>query len=140
MHNKLHIFLHEIQIETVAESCFQHGKDRYRSLAAECKISMHRVICLNTVMILSFTELELYSQFCKENVSVPVCSPFLMECLKEYYLTYDDTRLRWNGAHLLTRVSKKLELKVQPSFIFFPISRQNITRYSRVFPLYIVKS
>ncbi|GAV86678.1 Gly_transf_sug domain-containing protein/Gb3_synth domain-containing protein [Cephalotus follicularis] len=67
-------------------------------------------------------------------------SPFIMDCLKEFYLTYDDTRLRWNGADLLTRVarnflwkknrsSRQLELKVQPSFVFFPISSQNITRY-----------
>ncbi|TXG48306.1 hypothetical protein EZV62_027600 [Acer yangbiense] len=67
-------------------------------------------------------------------------SPFILECLKEFYLTYDDTNLRWNGADLLTRVARKfwskqnmsvkqLELKVQPSFIFFPIGSQNITRY-----------
>ncbi|KAH7545642.1 hypothetical protein FEM48_Zijuj01G0115000 [Ziziphus jujuba var. spinosa] len=65
-------------------------------------------------------------------------SPFIMECLKEYFMTYDDTRLRWNGAELLTRVARKflstdnisarqLELKLQPSSIFFPISPQNIT-------------
>ncbi|XP_057971764.1 uncharacterized protein At4g19900 isoform X2 [Malania oleifera] len=47
---------------------------------------------------------------------------------------------RWNGADLLTRVArnfldkeniydKQMELKVQPSFIFFPINRNNITRY-----------
>ncbi|OWM83217.1 hypothetical protein CDL15_Pgr012698 [Punica granatum] len=67
-------------------------------------------------------------------------SPFLMDCLKEYYSTYDDTRLRWNGADLLRRVAEKFltkggrnndqsEFKVQPSFVFFPISSQNITRY-----------
>lgn len=67
-------------------------------------------------------------------------SPFILECLKEFYLTYDETRLRWNGADLLQRVarrfwsidnsySKKFELNVQPSFIFFPISPQNISRY-----------
>ncbi|KAL4614552.1 hypothetical protein ACB092_07G061700 [Castanea dentata] len=67
-------------------------------------------------------------------------SPFIMECLKEFYMTYDDTQLRWNGADLLTRVSRKfwsqeklsikqLELNVQDSFIFFPISSQNISRY-----------
>lgn len=55
-------------------------------------------------------------------------------------MTYDDTRLRWNGADLLTRVAKKflshsnlltrqLELNVQGSLIFFPIHSQNITRY-----------
>ena len=67
------------------------------------------------------------------------CSPFIMECLKEFYMTYDDTRLRLNGADLLTRVARRflsgrnksvrqLELKVQPSFIFFPIASQNISR------------
>ncbi|XP_057511650.1 uncharacterized protein At4g19900 [Actinidia eriantha] len=67
-------------------------------------------------------------------------SPFIMECLTEFYNTYDDTRLRWNGAGLLTRVARNflrdkntsdngMELKLQPSFIFFPISRNNITRY-----------
>jgi predicted nuclease of restriction endonuclease-like (RecB) superfamily len=56
-------------------------------------------------------------------------------------MTYDDNRLRWNGADLLTRVARNFlskenksidqkELKVQPSYIFFPISSQNITRYS----------
>ncbi|KAE9597313.1 hypothetical protein Lal_00007373 [Lupinus albus] len=67
-------------------------------------------------------------------------SPFIKECLEEFYATYDDTNLRWNGADLLTRVAKKfsgqennsikqLELKVEPSYIFFPISSGNITRY-----------
>ncbi|XP_050233713.1 uncharacterized protein At4g19900 [Mercurialis annua] len=67
-------------------------------------------------------------------------SPFLMECLKEFYMTYDDTRLRWNGAELLTRVAHKflskkdkslrqLELNLQPSYKFFPISSQDITSY-----------
>ncbi|XP_076927043.1 uncharacterized protein At4g19900-like [Bidens hawaiensis] len=67
-------------------------------------------------------------------------SPFIMECLKEFYASYDDTNLRWNGADLLTRVGSKflhgengfknqMELKLQPFFAFFPISRKNITRY-----------
>lgn len=67
-------------------------------------------------------------------------SSFVMECLKEFYLTYDDTQLRWNGADLLTRVAKKfsrkkqfsfkqLELNVQPSSLFFPLSSHHITRY-----------
>ncbi|PON36752.1 Alpha 1,4-glycosyltransferase domain containing protein [Trema orientale] len=67
-------------------------------------------------------------------------SRFLMECMKEFYMTYDDTRLRWNGADLLTRVATKflkgernsiqeLELKVHHSQILFPISSENITRY-----------
>ncbi|XP_022715464.1 uncharacterized protein At4g19900-like isoform X2 [Durio zibethinus] len=68
-------------------------------------------------------------------------SPFIMECLKEFYLSYDDTQLRWNGADLLSRVAKRFlnkkktsvklpELDVQPSFVFFPISSQHITRFS----------
>lgn len=68
-------------------------------------------------------------------------SPFIMECLSEFYLTYDDSRFRWNGADLLTRVAKNfsknresfpdrlLELKLHPPFAFFPISAHNITRY-----------
>ncbi|OMO70407.1 hypothetical protein CCACVL1_18940 [Corchorus capsularis] len=67
-------------------------------------------------------------------------SPFIKECLKEFYMTYDDTQLRSNGADLLTRVAKRFsnkndilinqpELKVQPSFVFFPIGSQHITRY-----------
>ncbi|KAG5516084.1 hypothetical protein RHGRI_036956 [Rhododendron griersonianum] len=67
-------------------------------------------------------------------------SPFIMECLTEFYSTYDDNRLRWNGAGLLTRVAryflrnknasdKRVELELQPSFIFFPVSRNNIIRY-----------
>ncbi|XP_028759291.1 uncharacterized protein At4g19900 [Neltuma alba] len=67
-------------------------------------------------------------------------SLFIKECLREFYLTYDDTSLRWNGAELLTRVAgnflkgrnkyvKQMELKEEPSYIFFPISSQNITRY-----------
>lgn len=67
-------------------------------------------------------------------------SSFVMECLKEFYLTYDDTQLRWNGADLLSRVAKKFlrkkqfpfkqpELNVQPSSLFFPLSSHHITRY-----------
>ncbi|KAK6284142.1 hypothetical protein POUND7_003094 [Theobroma cacao] len=61
-------------------------------------------------------------------------SPFIMECLKEFYLTYDYTQLRWNGADLLSRVAKRFlnnqrELNVWPSFVFVPISSQHITRY-----------
>ncbi|XP_027345364.1 uncharacterized protein At4g19900 [Abrus precatorius] len=67
-------------------------------------------------------------------------SLFIKKCLEEFYMTYDDTSLRGNGADLLTRVARKfleeenksikqLELKVEPSYIFFPISSQNITRY-----------
>ncbi|KAF6136847.1 hypothetical protein GIB67_043236, partial [Kingdonia uniflora] len=65
---------------------------------------------------------------------------FIMECLDEFYSTYDETLVRWNGADLLTRVGKKilsrqgesddkLELNIQPSSLFFPISTQDITRY-----------
>lgn len=67
-------------------------------------------------------------------------SPFIMECLTEFHATYDDTKLRWNGADLLTRVgrfylnkegisNRHIELNMQPSSIFFPIDRNNITRY-----------
>ncbi|XP_058072078.1 uncharacterized protein At4g19900 [Magnolia sinica] len=67
-------------------------------------------------------------------------SPFIMECLKEFYSTYDDTRLRWNGADLLTRVSNRLAsgrdgsdtqlgLKIESPVAFFPINSHNITRY-----------
>ncbi|KAL1205260.1 hypothetical protein V5N11_011543 [Cardamine amara subsp. amara] len=67
-------------------------------------------------------------------------SPFLLECLNEYYLTYDDKCLPCNGADLLTRVAKRFlngknqrttqkELNIRPSSIFFPISSQQITNY-----------
>ncbi|KAI3965822.1 hypothetical protein MKX01_010779 [Papaver californicum] len=63
-------------------------------------------------------------------------SPFIMECLEEYYATYDDTLFRWNGAELLTRVVKQSssrnnnsDIIMQPSSLFFPIGRQNITRF-----------
>ncbi|OIT31209.1 PREDICTED: uncharacterized protein At4g19900 [Nicotiana attenuata] len=67
-------------------------------------------------------------------------SPFIMECLKEFYASYDDAQLRWNGADLLTRVAsnfsgndnlsdRTMEIKFQPSFLIFPIGHNNITRY-----------
>ncbi|KAH9605716.1 hypothetical protein KSS87_007723 [Heliosperma pusillum] len=67
-------------------------------------------------------------------------SAFIMQCMSEFYSTYDDTLKRWNGAELLTRVagnfSRKVtdpntqkELKVQPSSIFFPITSNDIQRY-----------
>ncbi|KAK9734889.1 hypothetical protein RND81_04G169700 [Saponaria officinalis] len=67
-------------------------------------------------------------------------SSFLMQCMSEYYSTYDDTLKRWNGAELLTRVAgnfsskaadanKLQELKVQPAPVFFPISSSDIQRY-----------
>ncbi|KAL9235237.1 hypothetical protein vseg_010015 [Gypsophila vaccaria] len=67
-------------------------------------------------------------------------SSFLMQCMSEFYSTYDDTLKRWNGAELLTRVAgnfsrkatdadKHQELKVQPASVFFPISSFDIQRY-----------
>ncbi|KAG5010863.1 hypothetical protein JHK87_019378 [Glycine soja] len=64
---------------------------------------------------------------------------FIKECLEEFNMTYDDTSLRGNGVDPLTRVDRKylgeenksvkhLELKVEPSYIFIPVSSQNITR------------
>lgn len=58
-------------------------------------------------------------------------SPFVMECLIEFYGSYDDTRLRMNGADLLTRVADKFlsnkdisegktELQLQTQSLFFP--------------------
>lgn len=64
--------------------------------------------------------------------------PFVMECLREFYSTYNDALLRWNGADLLTRVINKfsaaksyrqLDIKMEPPLKFFPISSMNITRY-----------
>ncbi|CAH2078493.1 unnamed protein product [Thlaspi arvense] len=67
-------------------------------------------------------------------------SSFLLECLNEYYLTYDDKCVRCNGADLLTRVAKRFlngknrrmtqqELNIRPFSVFFPISSQQITSY-----------
>ncbi|KAG8080068.1 hypothetical protein GUJ93_ZPchr0007g6074 [Zizania palustris] len=67
-------------------------------------------------------------------------SPFLAECLKEFYSTYDDKLLQWNGAELMTRVirnisgeadqnSGHLDIKFEPSIAFYPISSTDITRY-----------
>nr|XP_018678103.1 PREDICTED: uncharacterized protein At4g19900 isoform X1 [Musa acuminata subsp. malaccensis] len=67
-------------------------------------------------------------------------SSLMLECLNEYYSTYDDTLLRWNGADLMTRVIKRisdkagksslqLDIKMEPQFAFHPISSINITRY-----------
>ncbi|CAM0906331.1 unnamed protein product [Alopecurus aequalis] len=65
-------------------------------------------------------------------------SPFLVECLKEWYSTYDDTLMQWNGAELMTRVIRNhsdsdqnrehLEIKLEPSFTFYPISSTDIMR------------
>ncbi|GER33172.1 alpha 1,4-glycosyltransferase family protein [Striga asiatica] len=67
-------------------------------------------------------------------------SPFIMSCLEEFYASYDDTELRWNGADLLTRVANKFlsnkdipnmgnELILQPASVFSPIDRSSISRY-----------
>uniref|UniRef100_A0ACD5V0B3 Uncharacterized protein n=1 Tax=Avena sativa TaxID=4498 RepID=A0ACD5V0B3_AVESA len=66
-------------------------------------------------------------------------SPFLAECLKEWYSTYDDTLMQWNGAELMTRVIRNhsdsdqirqhLEIKLEPSFTFYPISSTDILSY-----------
>lgn len=64
-------------------------------------------------------------------------SPFIMDCLSEFYSTYDDTQWRWNGADLLTRVAGNFsskadtvdtqqELKVHPLSIFFPVGSHDI--------------
>lgn len=70
-----------------------------------------------------------------------MCSPFMLSCLKEFYASYDDAQLRWNGADLLTRVAnqflsnkdisdRKTELLLQPASAFFPISHNTISRYA----------
>ncbi|XP_042028114.1 uncharacterized protein At4g19900-like [Salvia splendens] len=69
-------------------------------------------------------------------------SPFILSCLEEFYASYDDAQLRWNGADLLTRVAKQFlsskdvadvnaELRLQPSsvFFFFPFNHNTISRY-----------
>ncbi|PAN14495.1 hypothetical protein PAHAL_2G414000 [Panicum hallii] len=67
-------------------------------------------------------------------------SPLLEECLKEFYSTYDDTILQWNGAELMTRVISNLSskadgnmwllnTKLEPSATFYPISSTDIMRY-----------
>ncbi|XP_056696245.1 uncharacterized protein At4g19900 isoform X2 [Spinacia oleracea] len=65
---------------------------------------------------------------------------FIRQCMLEFFSSYDDTLLRWNGADLLTRVAgnfsrkendvkKKRMLKVQVASNFFPISSHDIQRY-----------
>ncbi|KAL1537572.1 lactosylceramide 4-alpha-galactosyltransferase [Salvia divinorum] len=67
-------------------------------------------------------------------------SPFILSCLEEFYASYDDAQLRWNGADLLTRVAKQFlsskdtadvngELRLQPSSAFFPFDHNTIARY-----------
>ncbi|CAN6455681.1 unnamed protein product [Victoria cruziana] len=64
---------------------------------------------------------------------------FVLECLKEFFSTYDDKLLRWNGAELLSRTAakfvnrldygQKLHIKIEPTPKFFPISLEDITSY-----------
>ncbi|KAH6756949.1 alpha 1 [Perilla frutescens var. hirtella] len=67
-------------------------------------------------------------------------SPFILSCLEEFYASYDDAQLRWNGADLLTRVTNqflsnkgisdaKAELLLQAASVFFPIDLNTISRY-----------
>ncbi|KAK3127422.1 hypothetical protein QOZ80_7AG0573060 [Eleusine coracana subsp. coracana] len=67
-------------------------------------------------------------------------SPLLEECLKEFYSSYDDTLLQWNGAELMTRVisnlsskadesMEHLDVNLEPSVTYFPISATDIERY-----------
>ncbi|KAM0870658.1 hypothetical protein ACQ4PT_039886 [Festuca glaucescens] len=66
-------------------------------------------------------------------------SPFLAECLKEWYSTYDDTLIQWNGAELMTRVIRNhsdidqnrehLDIELESSFTFYPISSTDIMSY-----------
>lgn len=64
-------------------------------------------------------------------------SPFILECMREFYATYDDKLVRWNGAHLLSRVHNRLKQdghspvlkpKIAPPWKIFPISSENISR------------
>ncbi|TVU38386.1 hypothetical protein EJB05_11753 [Eragrostis curvula] len=67
-------------------------------------------------------------------------SPLLEECLKEFYSSYDDTLLQWNGAELMSRVISNLssnadenighlDMKLEPSVTFYPINSTDIMRY-----------
>lgn len=65
-------------------------------------------------------------------------SPFILECMREFYATYDDKLVRWNGAHLLSRVHNRLKQdghspvlkpKIAPPWKIFPISSENISRW-----------
>ncbi|KAF3783798.1 Uncharacterized protein EJ110_NYTH30512 [Nymphaea thermarum] len=66
------------------------------------------------------------------------CSHFILECLKEFFSTYDVTLFRWNGAELLSRTAarivnrsdygdQQLHIKIVPTSKFFPISSDDIT-------------
>lgn len=70
-------------------------------------------------------------------------SHFLAECLQEFYSTYDDTLVQWNGAELMTRVVSNLSSKadekmghldaqLEPYVTFYPISSTDIARYFSV--------
>ncbi|KAG6505791.1 uncharacterized protein At4g19900-like [Zingiber officinale] len=67
-------------------------------------------------------------------------SSLMLECLNEFYSTYDDALLRWNGADLMTRVINRISdrsnksplqpgINVKPQFAIHPISSSDITRY-----------
>ncbi|XP_057812083.1 uncharacterized protein At4g19900 [Salvia miltiorrhiza] len=67
-------------------------------------------------------------------------SPFILSCLEEFYASYDDAQLRWNGADLLTRVANQFlsnkgiadvnaDLLLQPASVFFPFDCNIISRY-----------
>lgn len=91
----------------------------------------------------------MFTFFIFDNVlEIIVYSPFIMECLKELYESYDEISLRWNGADLLSRVRIKflheenrfknqMELNLHPYSGFFPISHKNITRYVCAYLLYL---
>ncbi|KAK8968403.1 hypothetical protein KSP40_PGU002162 [Platanthera guangdongensis] len=67
-------------------------------------------------------------------------APFLMECLTEFYSTYDDTLIMWNAADLISRVINRLQgtgdrswevlgITIIPPQSIFPINSMDITRY-----------
>ncbi|KAG6395880.1 hypothetical protein SASPL_142013 [Salvia splendens] len=71
-------------------------------------------------------------------------SPFVLSCLEEFYTSYDDAQLRWNGADLLTRVANQFfsnegiadvndELLLQPASVFFPFDSNTISRFSSAY-------
>uniref|UniRef100_A0A0D9X0F8 Alpha 1,4-glycosyltransferase domain-containing protein n=1 Tax=Leersia perrieri TaxID=77586 RepID=A0A0D9X0F8_9ORYZ len=85
-------------------------------------------------------EVSGYSNFSGAVLAFEKHSPFLAECLKEFHSTYDDELLQWNGAELMTRVirnmsgkadenSGHLDIKFEPSIVFYPISSTDISRY-----------
>ncbi|CAA6671857.1 unnamed protein product [Spirodela intermedia] len=56
-------------------------------------------------------------------------SRVIMECLKEFHSTYDDTRLRWNGAELLTRVIRRLAGKANKLQSKFHLNMEPFHKY-----------